>query len=105
MARRTVADQLVSQIIAAGARHVYGIVGDSLNPVVDAVRRAREDGAVAADVSPKVMGSSQVTSTQYHSPSSRTMFQACSSRLALPWPWTVMHSTSIRSINSWKVEE
>ena len=45
MARRTVADQLVSQIIAAGARHVYGIVGDSLNPVVDAVRRAREDGA------------------------------------------------------------
>ncbi len=45
MARRTVADQLVSQIIAAGARHVYGIVGDSLNPVVDAVRRAKEGGA------------------------------------------------------------
>lgn len=44
MARRTVADQLVAQIVAAGARHVYGIVGDSLNPVVDAVRRAREDG-------------------------------------------------------------
>jgi len=41
----TVADQLVAQLVAAGARHVYGIVGDSLNPVVDAVRRAREDGA------------------------------------------------------------
>ncbi|GHS86264.1 pyruvate dehydrogenase [Actinomycetota bacterium] len=46
MARtRTVADQLVAQIVAAGARHVYGIVGDSLNPVVDAIRRARKDGA------------------------------------------------------------
>ena len=45
MARATVADQLVAQIIAAGARHVYGIVGDSLNPVVDAVRRARDGGA------------------------------------------------------------
>ncbi|MDM7830286.1 pyruvate dehydrogenase [Cellulomonas edaphi] len=45
MSRRTVADQLVAQIIAAGARHVYGIVGDSLNPVVDAVRRAADDGA------------------------------------------------------------
>ncbi|GIG28469.1 pyruvate dehydrogenase [Cellulomonas marina] len=43
--RTTVADQLVAQLLAAGARHVYGIVGDSLNPVVDAIRRAREDGA------------------------------------------------------------
>lgn len=42
--RRTLADQLVAQIVAAGARHVYGIVGDSLNPVVDAVRRARDEG-------------------------------------------------------------
>ncbi|GEK22341.1 pyruvate dehydrogenase [Cellulomonas xylanilytica] len=43
--RRSIADLLVAQLVAAGARHVYGIVGDSLNPVVDAVRRAREDGA------------------------------------------------------------
>lgn len=41
----TVADQLVAQVVAAGARHVYGIVGDSLNPVVDAIRRAQKDGA------------------------------------------------------------
>ena len=47
MARRTVADQLVAQIVAAGARHVYGIVGDSLNPVVDAVRRGEWDGSGA----------------------------------------------------------
>nr|WP_282947299.1 pyruvate dehydrogenase [Cellulomonas endometrii] len=40
----TVADQLVAQVVAAGAKHIYGIVGDSLNPVVDAVRRARKDG-------------------------------------------------------------
>jgi pyruvate dehydrogenase (quinone) len=42
--RRTIADLLVAQLVAAGARHIYGIVGDSLNPVVDAVRRARDDG-------------------------------------------------------------
>ena len=42
--RRSIADLLVAQLVAAGARHIYGIVGDSLNPVVDAVRRAREDG-------------------------------------------------------------
>lgn len=41
----SVADQLIAQVVAAGARHVYGIVGDSLNPVVDAIRRARKDGA------------------------------------------------------------
>ena len=31
MARtRSVADQLVGQLVAAGVRHIYGIVGDSL---------------------------------------------------------------------------
>jgi pyruvate dehydrogenase (quinone) len=40
----TVADQLVAQVVAAGARHIFGIVGDSLNPVVDAVRRAQKAG-------------------------------------------------------------
>lgn len=34
-----VADQLVAQLRDAGVRRIYGIVGDSLNPVVDAVRR------------------------------------------------------------------
>ena len=33
------ADQLVGQLQAAGVRRIYGVVGDSLNPVVDAVRR------------------------------------------------------------------
>ncbi|WP_032393149.1 pyruvate dehydrogenase [Rhodococcoides fascians] len=35
----TVADQLVRGLVDAGVRRIYGIVGDSLNPVVDAVRR------------------------------------------------------------------
>lgn len=34
-----IAEQLVTQLRAAGVRRIYGIVGDSLNPVVDAVRR------------------------------------------------------------------
>ncbi len=37
---RTVADLLVAQLIEAGVRRIYGIVGDSLNPVVDAVHRS-----------------------------------------------------------------
>jgi pyruvate dehydrogenase (quinone) len=36
---KTIADQLVAQLIDAGVDHIYGIVGDSLNPIVDAVRR------------------------------------------------------------------
>ncbi|WP_420113121.1 pyruvate dehydrogenase [Pseudactinotalea sp.] len=34
-----VAEQLIAQLQAAGVRRIYGIVGDSLNPIVDAVRR------------------------------------------------------------------
>jgi pyruvate dehydrogenase (quinone) len=36
----TVADQLIEVLMAAGVRRVYGVVGDSLNPVVDGIRRA-----------------------------------------------------------------
>ncbi|MDU1522957.1 MAG: thiamine pyrophosphate-binding protein, partial [Actinomyces sp.] len=34
-----VAEQLVSQLVEAGVHRIYGIVGDSLNPIVDAVRK------------------------------------------------------------------
>ncbi|PJI86768.1 pyruvate dehydrogenase [Luteimicrobium subarcticum] len=37
---KTVADLLVAQLVEAGVKRIYGIVGDSLNPVVDAVRRS-----------------------------------------------------------------
>ena len=33
------AEQIVEQLQAVGVRRIYGIVGDSLNPIVDAVRR------------------------------------------------------------------
>lgn len=36
---KDLASQLVDQLVSAGVRRVYGIVGDSLNPIVDAVRR------------------------------------------------------------------
>src|SRR5690606_6278899 len=35
----SVAEHLVRQLVGAGVSRIYGIVGDSLNPVVDAVRR------------------------------------------------------------------
>src|SRR5665811_1481372 len=67
MARtRSVADQLVGQLVAAEVRHIYGIVGDSLNPVVDAVRRTEgidwvqvrheEAGAFAAAAEAELTG-------------------------------------------------
>lgn len=34
-----VAEQIVAQLVDAGVHHIYGIVGDSLNPIVDAVRK------------------------------------------------------------------
>jgi pyruvate dehydrogenase (quinone) len=34
-----VADELVSRLVEAGVKRIYAIVGDSLNPVTDAVRR------------------------------------------------------------------
>jgi pyruvate dehydrogenase (quinone) len=34
-----IAEQFVQMLARAGVRRIYGIVGDSLNPIVDAVRR------------------------------------------------------------------
>lgn len=36
---RTVADEIVEQLAAAGVKRIYGIVGDSLNPITDAIHR------------------------------------------------------------------
>lgn len=36
---KTVADQLVEMLLAAGVKRIYAITGDSLNPVNDAIRR------------------------------------------------------------------
>jgi pyruvate dehydrogenase (quinone) len=63
---RTIADQLIETIRQAGAERVYGVVGDSLNPVVDSIRRTpgiewigvrnEEAGAFAAAAEAQVTG-------------------------------------------------
>ena len=60
------ADQLTQVLIEAGVERVYGVVGDSLNPLVDAVRRAEgiewvhvrneEAGAFAAAAEAQLTG-------------------------------------------------
>src|SRR5260370_41064577 len=39
VSKQTVAEFLVETLIRAGVERIYGIVGDSLNPVTDALRR------------------------------------------------------------------
>jgi pyruvate dehydrogenase (quinone) len=66
MANPTVAKQLVEMLRAAGVERIYGVVGDSLNPVVDAVRHTEgiewvhvsneEGGAFAAAAEAQVTG-------------------------------------------------
>ncbi|MGY2047808.1 ubiquinone-dependent pyruvate dehydrogenase [Methylobacterium sp. JK268] len=41
MARQTVADLIADTLHAAGVRRIYGIVGDSLNGLIDSLRRKR----------------------------------------------------------------
>ena len=38
----TVAEQIIDELYAAGVRHIYGLVGDSLNPITEAIRRHRD---------------------------------------------------------------
>ncbi|MQY14732.1 Pyruvate dehydrogenase [ubiquinone] [Streptomyces sp. RB5] len=40
MAKRTVAEQLLEVLLQYGVKRIYGVVGDSLNPLVDAIRRS-----------------------------------------------------------------
>jgi pyruvate dehydrogenase (quinone) len=62
---RTVAEHLVDTLARAGVRQVYGVVGDSLNPVTDALRhstlqwvdvRHEESGAFAAGAEAQLTG-------------------------------------------------
>jgi pyruvate dehydrogenase (quinone) len=64
---RTVADQFAETLAAAGVKRIYGIVGDSLNGLTDALRRQRkiewvhvrheETGAFAAGAEAHLTGS------------------------------------------------
>ncbi len=52
----TVADVLVGVLEQIGVKHIFGLIGDSLNPLADAIRRSRiewigvrhEEGAALA---------------------------------------------------------
>jgi glyoxylate carboligase len=59
----TVAEQFVQVLRQAGVERIYGVVGDSLNPIVDAVRRIEwvhvrneETGASAAAAEAQLTG-------------------------------------------------
>src|ERR1700732_916416 len=64
---KTVAEHLVEALAAAGVRRIYGVVGDSLNSIVDAVHhnkriewvhvRHEEAGAFAASAEAQLTGS------------------------------------------------
>lgn len=66
MVAPTLAQQLIDVLRQAGVEHVYGVVGDSLNPVVDAIRRTEgiewvhvrneEAGAFAAAAEAQLTG-------------------------------------------------
>ncbi|HTX53107.1 MAG TPA: pyruvate dehydrogenase [Candidatus Baltobacteraceae bacterium] len=66
MSNPTLAEQLIQILLQAGVTHVYGVVGDSLNPVVDAIRRTdgiewvhvrnEEAGAFAAAAEAQITG-------------------------------------------------
>jgi pyruvate dehydrogenase (quinone) len=61
-----VADELISKLVEAGVERIYGVVGDSLNPVTDALRlngklkwihvRHEETGAFAAGAEAQLTG-------------------------------------------------
>src|SRR5579863_2327798 len=62
---QTVADILVGTLEEIGVKHIFGLIGDSLNPLADAVRRSRiewlgvrheEGAALAAAGQAKVTG-------------------------------------------------
>ncbi|MEU3145875.1 MULTISPECIES: pyruvate dehydrogenase [unclassified Streptomyces] len=67
MAKQNVAEQFVDILTRAGVKRLYGVVGDSLNPVVDAVRRNsaidwvhvrhEETAAFAASAEAQITGS------------------------------------------------
>ncbi|MGR9251214.1 thiamine pyrophosphate-binding protein [Rhizobium leguminosarum] len=43
---RTVADQFVESLVAAGVKRIYAIIGDSLNGLTDAIRRQGKNQTV-----------------------------------------------------------
>jgi hypothetical protein len=44
----TVAEVLVGTLEKIGVRHIFGLIGDSLNPLADAVRHSTSNGSRCA---------------------------------------------------------
>jgi pyruvate dehydrogenase (quinone) len=42
MTQKTVAGILVETLIAAGVKRIYGVVGDSLNGILEEIRRSKK---------------------------------------------------------------
>lgn len=40
--KKTVADVVIKALLNAGVKRIYGIVGDSLNAILDSIRRSGE---------------------------------------------------------------
>ena len=98
-----VAEQIVGQLVDAGVHRIYGIVGDSLNPIVDAVRktggskkggidwthvRHEEAAAFAASAEAQLTGKLAVCAGSC-GPATCTSSTACMTRTArahLSWP-------------------
>ena len=63
---QTVAEQIVETLITAGVKRIYGVPGDSIDPLMDAIRKDRrlqyvqvrheEGGALEAAFESKVAG-------------------------------------------------
>jgi|GEM_PF-4763558 len=43
---QTVADVLVGVLEQTGVKHIFGLIGDSLNPLADALRRSNIESSV-----------------------------------------------------------
>src|ERR1700760_2689336 len=91
MSSETLADQLLEVLLEAGVERIYGVVGDSLNPVVDAVRRAdgitwvhvrnEEAGAFAAAAEAQLTGRLAVCAGSC-GPGNTHLIQACTTLTA-----------------------
>jgi hypothetical protein len=89
MSDPTVAGQLIGVLRQAGVERVYGVVGDSLNPVVDAIRRTdgiewvhvrnQEAGVFAAAAEAQLTGRLAVCAGSC-GPTTPTWCRACTTR-------------------------
>ena len=75
---QTVADLLVGVLEQIGVKHIFALIGDSLNPLADAIRRSRiewigvrhEEGAALSTIPGPSMSTASLTAA-FNSPGLR----------------------------------